>query len=274
MRTARALWGATHPGPAVVVTVLSLALGLAAGLEAWRVVVLVAAVFFGQLSVGLSNDALDLYRDAAVGRADKPLVRGDTRRQTAWVAAFVCVVVSLGVSLVLGLGMLIAHAVALASAWAYNGLLKATPLSIAPFLVSFGLFPSLPTLSAPDPQPAALWATIAGAALGAAVHLTNVLPDLDDDRRTGIRGLPHRLGAPLSVGVAVAGILAAAVAVLLGGGGSPAGWVFFGLVVAIAVGVAVRMRRRGPDRTGFRLVMAAALVLAVQLVVTSAALTA
>ncbi|WP_394278547.1 UbiA family prenyltransferase [Microbacterium sp.] len=273
MRTLRALWGATHPGPAMVVTVLSLALGLAAGLEPWRFVVLVAAVFFGQLSVGLSNDALDLLRDAAVGRADKPLVRGDTRRRTVWVAAAVCVVAALALSALLGGWMLLAHGIALISAWSYNAVLKATPLSIVPFLVSFGLFPSLPTLSAADPSIAATWATVAGAALGAAVHLTNVLPDLDDDRRTGVHGLPHRLGAPLSVGIAVAGIVAAAVAVLIGGGARPVGWAFFCAVVLVAALIVSRMLRRGVDRGGFRLVMLAALVLAAQLVVTSAGLT-
>lgn len=273
MRTARALWGATHPGPSLVVTALSLALGLAAGLEPWRLVVLVVAVFAGQVSVGLSNDAIDLFRDATVGRSDKPLVRGDTRVRTAWIAAFASLGVAIVLSAVLGWGMLLAHVVALVSAWSYNAGLKATPASLAPFLVSFGIFPSLATLSAPEPQPAALWATFAGAVLGAAVHLTNVLPDLDDDRRTGVRGLPHRLGAAASVVLAVAGIVLAAIAVLVGSlaeGAPAAAMIPFAVVVAIIAGaVLLRMRRRGPDRTGFRLVMAAALVLAVQLVVGS-----
>ncbi|MEW1834722.1 UbiA family prenyltransferase [Microbacterium sp. NPDC079995] len=274
MRTARALWGATHPGPSIVVTVLSLALGLAAGLEPWRLVILVVAVFAGQISVGLSNDAIDLFRDATVGRSDKPLVRGDTRLRTAWIAAFVSLAVAIVLSAVLGWGMLLAHVVALVSAWGYNAGLKATPASLLPFLVSFGIFPSLATLSAADPQPAAVWATLAGAVLGAAVHLTNVLPDLDDDHRTGVRGLPHRIGAAASVLLAVVAIVAAAIAVFVGSladGAPVAAMIPFAVGVAlIAAAVVVRMRRRGPDRVGFRLVMAAALVLAVQLVTASA----
>lgn len=275
MRTARALWGATHPGPSLVVTVLSLALGVAAGLELWRIVVLVAAVFLGQVSVGLSNDSIDLFRDATVGRPDKPLVRGDTRVRTAWIAAFVTLGAAVILSAVLGWGMLIAHVIALASAWSYNAGLKSTLASLLPFLVSFGIFPSLATLSAADPEPAALWAAFAGAMLGAAVHLTNVLPDLDDDRRTGVRGLPHRIGPAASVILAVAGIVIAAIAVLVGSlieGASPFAMIPFAVVVtAIAAAVLMRMRRRGPDRTGFRLVMTAALVLALQLVVASGA---
>lgn len=273
MRTVRALWGATHPGPSLVVTVLSLALGVAAGLEPWRIVVLVVAVFAGQIFVGLSNDAIDLFRDATVGRADKPLVRGDTRVRTAWIAALIALGVALILSAVLGWAMLIAHVIALVFAWGYNAGLKATPLSLVPFLVSFGIFPSLATLSAPVPQPAAVWASFAGAMLGAAVHLTNVLPDLEDDRRTGVRGLPHRIGPSASVVLAVAGIVIAAIAVLVGSlieGAAPAVMALFAVaVIVIAGAVMIRMRRRGADRTGFRLVMGAALVLALQLVVAS-----
>jgi len=273
MRTVRALWGATHPGPSLVVTVLSLALGVAAGLEPWRIVVLVVAVFAGQIFVGLSNDAIDLFRDATVGRADKPLVRGDTRVRTAWIAALIALGVALILSAVLGWAMLIAHVIALAFAWSYNAGLKATPLSLVPFLVSFGIFPSLATLSAPVPQTAAVWASFAGAMLGAAVHLTNVLPDLEDDRRTGVRGLPHRIGPSASVVLAVAGIVVAAIAVLVGSlieGAAPVVMALFAVaVIVIAGGVMIRMRRRGADRTGFRLVMGAALVLALQLVVAS-----
>jgi len=275
MRTARALWGSTHPGPSLVVTVLSLALGIAAGLEPWRLIVLVVAVFAGQVSVGLSNDAIDLFRDATVGRSDKPLVRGDTRVRTAWIAAGIALGVAVLLSAVLGWGMLFAHVIALVSAWSYNAGLKATAASLLPFLVSFGIFPSLATLSAPAPQPAALWAAFAGAMLGAAVHLTNVLPDLDDDRRTGVRGLPHRIGPAASVMLAVVGIVVAAIAVLIGSlveGASPLAMIAFALLVTgIAAAVMIRMRRRGPDRTGFRLVMLAALVLALQLVVASGA---
>lgn len=263
----RALWGATHPGPTLVVTVLSLALGLAAGVEPARLVLLVIAVFAGQVSVGLSNDAIDGARDAAVGRTDKPIAGGAVSPERALVVAIGAVVVALGLSLPLGPGLLAAHAVALASAWAYNAGLKSTPFSIAPFLLSFGLFPSFATLSTGMPVLAAPWATLAGAALGAAVHLTNVVRDLDDDRRTGVRGLPHRLGARASVLVAAAGIVVGALAVLLGSGVTVGGLAFFAAVVAVAVVTAVLVGVRPPGRAVFQLTMFAALLLAAQLVV-------
>lgn len=278
LRVVRALWGSSHPGPTLVVTVLSVALGIAAGLEPWRLVVLGIAVAAGQLSVGISNDAIDVTRDRAVGRTDKPLARGDITVRTAWIAACAAVVLALVLSAVLGAGMLVAHAAALASAWSYNAWLKATPASVAPFIVSFGIFPSLATLSAAAPALAAPWATAAGAALGIAVHLTNVLPDLDDDRETGVRGLPHRIGARWAAIIASASIVLGALAVLLGSTWSRGGtipvlsWILFDVVCAVAVVTAVRALSAPPSRGLFRLAMLAALLLAIQLMTTPGAL--
>src|SRR5829696_1633672 len=95
-------------------------LGIAAGLPVWRVIVLGLAVLLGQLSVGLSNDALDAGRDAASGRTDKPLARGDVSLRAAWIAATVTVVAALALSPLLSGWMLAAHAVFIVSAWSYN----------------------------------------------------------------------------------------------------------------------------------------------------------
>ena len=280
MQLVRALWGSTHPGPTLVVSALALAIGIAVGLEPWRLALLTLAVFCGQLSIGLSNDAIDAPRDRAVGRTDKPIARGDVTERVAWIAALGALVVALLLSAPLGWGMLAAHALFLASAWSYNAGLKSTPFSIVPFLVSFGIFPSLATLALPEPRVTALWGWIAGAALGAAVHLTNVLPDLDDDRRTGVRGLPHRIGPRASAVVAAAGIITGAIAVLVGASGGDLGqvtlvsWLFFGAVVVVALTTLVLAVVRPPTRTLFRLVMLAALLLVVQLVATGGAVAA
>lgn len=278
MRTVRALWGSSHPGPTLVVTALSLGLGIAAGLELWRLILLAVAVFFGQLSIGISNDAIDAPRDRAVGRTDKPLARGEVALRTAWIGAVGSGVVGLLLSVPLGIGMLAAHAVVIGSGWLYNRPLKSTPFSVVPFLVAFGSFPSLATLSAPDPTVAPLWATVAGAVLGAAVHLTNVLPDLDDDRETGVRGLPHRLGARTSAILAALGVVAGAIAVLLGAVDgvvadvSPVSWLLFAAVIGASVATVGLTVIRAPGRTLFRLVMLAALLLALQLVLSGRAL--
>lgn len=264
----RALWGATHPGPTLVVTTLSLALGIAAGLEPWRLLLLVVSVFAGQVSVGLSNDAIDAARDVAIGRTDKPVARGALTPERALAVAVASLVVALVLSAPLGPGLVAAHAIALASAWAYNAGIKSTPASIVPFVLSFGLFPSFATLALSSPAVAAPWASLAGAALGAAVHLTNVVRDLDDDRATGVRGLPHRLGARASVVLAAAGIVVGAVAVFVGSGSGVVGAVFFAAVVVVAGATIALVLSRPPGRVVFQLTMLAALLLAAQLVVT------
>lgn len=277
VRTTGGLWRSCHPGPSVVVTALAATLSIAAGLELWRIALLTVAVFAGQLWIGLSNDALDAERDREVGRTDKPIAQGEVSTRTAWIAASACLLLALASSAPLGLGLVIGHAVFLASAWSYNAVLKASAASILPFILSFGLFPSLATLASAAPQLAPSWAWAAGGAFGAAVHLTNVLPDLEDDSRTGIRGLPHRLGALPSVLLAAAALVLGALAVLTGPvltGPSatdasviPAvSWLFFGPIVIVAlltVGLAFAGRS---SRLLFRLVMLAALLLAAQLV--------
>ena len=64
------LVGAAHPGPAVAVTVLAGLLCLAWGVGVASTALVVAAVLTSQLSIGWSNDLVDLRRDVAVGRTD------------------------------------------------------------------------------------------------------------------------------------------------------------------------------------------------------------
>ena len=280
MRVTGALLRSTHPGPSIVVTVIAIVLGIAAGLDPWRTAVLGLAILLGQFSVGLSNDAIDARRDRIAGRRDKPLAMGAASVRSAWIAAVATLVAALVLSALLSGWMLAAHAVAIASAWSYNAWLKSTPASVVPFVVSFGLLPSLVTLAATDPRPAAAWAWIAGGTIGVAVHLTNVLPDLEDDARTGVRGLPHRLGRRASAVIAAVALVGGAVAVLVGpviaapgrNEPTPLAWTAFALATAIAVGGLALALAQPPGRWVFRLVMLAALMLVIGLAATGQSL--
>lgn len=279
------LAGSTHPGPTIVVTAVALALGAAVGVDAGRLGILTLSVLLGQLSIGLSNDAIDARRDAQTGRTDKPLARPGAPVRTAMGLAIAAAALALVTSAVLGAALALAHGVFLACAWAYNLRLKATVWSAACFLVGFGVFPSLAPLALAEPRVAPAWAWIVGGALGLAVHFSNVLPDIDDDLRTGVRGLPHRIGRRASACVAFGALLVGAVAAVVGpalasatgAGGDPsvgaaspalAAWIAGGIVITLAVFGLVVSLRGAPTRLAFRLVMIAALVLAVQLVVT------
>ena len=256
-----ALAKSTHPGPTLGVTVVAVVLGVAVGLEPWRLVLVTLAFLANQASIGLSNDWLDAERDRAVGRTDKPVALGQLSAQTARNAAFSAAAVSILVTVPLGAAAFLAHALFLASAWSYNLGLKRTAYSALPYLISFGLLPQVITLSRPDAAAAAPWAIGAGALLGLAAHFANVLPDLDDDRQTGVRGLPHRLGRRAS-GILTCAVLAAASALLLVGQGTVTAVQWIGLAVTLTIALAgvILVLTRPPSRVLFRLIILAALI--------------
>ena len=237
--TLRALALATHLGPTVAVTAAATLLAVASGVPGGRTVLLCAAVLAGQASIGWSNDWLDADRARAVGRADKPVVQGTVGPGVLRSAALGAVVIAVVLSLLLGWvpGALLLLLVA--SGWAYNAGLKQTAASGVPYAVGFGALPAGVVAAGPGVPAVPWWLVAAGAALGAAAHLANVAPDLEDDLATGVRGLPHRLGGQVS---AVAGALLlglASLVLVLGPEGPPsaAGWA--GLLLAVpAVAIA------------------------------------
>jgi 4-hydroxybenzoate polyprenyltransferase len=265
--TVAALARSCHPEPVVAVTAITTALAVAAGLGV-RSVLVFAAILAGQLSIGWGNDYLDRDRDRAALRADKPVAAGDVPsllvRRSAAVALAACVPLSLALGWRAGL----AHLVGVAAGWAYNLAAKATVLSPVPYVVAFGLIPSVVTLAGPAHMLAPGWASGGGALLGASAHFTNTLPDIAADARAGIRGLPHRLGPRASLHVAVA-LLAVACGVLAfgprGGIGATAA-VLLALAVAAIAGIVVSASRADGSRDAFRLTVLTA-VLAVGLLV-------
>lgn len=260
-RTLAALARSTHPGPTLAVTGIAVILGFGVGLEAWRVVVLGLAVLANQASVGLSNDWIDADRDRAVGRTDKPVAQGLVSAASVRLAAVVCAALAIALTTPLGWPATLAHLVFVASAWGYNAGLKSTPISVLPYIVSFGLLPQIVTLALPQPALASPWIVLAGALLGVAAHFANVLPDLDDDRATGVRGLPHRVGARAS-GVIIAWALAGASASIVLGPGPAPSYAYVGLAVSLslAAGCAALVLRGRPSRLVFRLIIAGALI--------------
>ena len=250
---------ACHPEPTAAVTALATALAVSAGRGAGSAWV-TAAFLSGQLSVGWSNDWIDADRDRRTARADKPVNRGDVSpealRTAALLAATACVPLSLAMGRLAGL----VHLAAVAAAWAYNARLKSTLLSWAPYAFAFGLVPSIVTLGLSGHPWAPWWATAAGALLGVGAHLANVLPDLADDAATGVVGLPHRLGGPLTA--ALSGVLLlAATSMLAFGPGRPGAVVVAALAVAAFVtATGLWLGRRPGSRAPFRAVLVVAVV--------------
>ena len=271
-RLLRGLVLATHAGPTVAVTTVATLLAVAAGVGPARTALLCGAVLAGQVSIGWSNDWLDSGRDRAVARADKPVVQGAvtpaTLRSAALAAAAVAVVTSLALGIVPGLLLL----VLVASGWAYNLGLKRTAASVVPYATGFGALPAGVVAAAPGTPAAPWWLVGAGAAMGVAAHFANVAPDLEDDLATGIRGLPHRLGAVPSAVLGALSLGSAVGLLVLGPEGPPSTTGRLVLVVAapavVLAGLAGSARFR---RAAFPAVMLLTVLIVVLLLVSGAA---
>src|SRR5918997_4669858 len=150
---------------------------------------------------------------------------------TALGAAGTAVVTSLLLGVVPGALLL----VLVASGWAYNAGLKRTAASAVPYVTGFAALPAGVVAAAPGTPIAPWWLVAAGGALGAAAHVANVAPDLEDDLATGVRGLPHRLGAVPSAVLGAVLLFAASLMLAPGPAGRPTA---LGIAVLVVAGPA------------------------------------
>jgi 4-hydroxybenzoate polyprenyltransferase len=227
-----------HPEPALGVTGLAGVLALASGRGAGTFWV-VTAVLAGQLFVGWTNDYLDRERDTKAERTDKPLPAGQVRPTTVRNAALIALVAAVPLSLASGVAAGAAHLSAVGAATAYNLGLKTTPLSLLPYLFAFAMFPAFITLGLPSHRLPPAWAVLAGSLLGGGAHFSQVLPDIEDDRRQNLLGLPQRLGARTSAIVAALLLAAAAVAIAFGPSAHPLSLTIAALVASLLIVAAV-----------------------------------
>ncbi|MBA2695495.1 MAG: UbiA family prenyltransferase [Ornithinimicrobium sp.] len=263
-----------HPGPTVAVTALTalLALGSRPGSTAsvpadptgvlWSgpslVLLVSAAVLAGQLSIGWSNDLVDARRDREAHRQDKPLARGQLPVRAVRVAIVGALVASVLLSAALGWRAALVHLVlVVGSGWAYNLGLKPTVWSWVPYAVAFGSLPAVVWLAGPQPVWPPVWMTVVGALLGVGAHLLNVLPDLVEDERAGVRGLPHRLGERRVRVLGPLLLLCGSVVVTLAPAGPVPWWAWAVLTLCLALAV-VAWSTRG--RTPFAAAIGIALL--------------
>ena len=254
-----ALVQACHPEPTLAVTALTTALAVSAGRGAGSAWV-AAALLSGQLSVGWSNDWIDADRDRRTGRADKPVAQGQLAPERLRTAALFAAAACVPLSLAMGAAAGALHLAAVTGAWAYNARLKSSVWSWAPYAFAFGAIPSIVTLGLPGSPWAPPWATGAGALLGVGAHLANVLPDLEDDEQTGVRGLPHRLGAQGSALASALLLLAATGLLALAPHGRGAGAVAAVVLAGAVTALGVLLSRRPGSRAPFRAVIVVAAI--------------
>jgi 4-hydroxybenzoate polyprenyltransferase len=255
----RALFMASHPGPSLAITAMATVLAAEAAPSGFGPVLVAPAMLAGQLSVGWSNDACDAARDAAAGRRDKPVARGEISVRSLWIAAVVSVVTALALSAAISLLTMGINALLIGAGWAYNLGLKSTPWSGVMYLLGFGPLPAYAASTLPGQPAPRFWVCVAAALVGLGAHFVNVLPDLDADLRSGVRGLPQLVAARWGPGAtrAAALVLLLSASALLVVEASPARrWVAvagLGLSCLLAVAGAV-----GTGRTPFRAALAIA----------------
>jgi len=183
----------THPIPSFAVTGFTVLLALGYGMPLEKLFLVGFGILFQQFSVGLSNDWLDYERDKTVGRNDKPTVRFEVSAKLVRNASLVSAVIALVFAMSIGWEVLLTMVAMLVVGWSYNLGLKSNALSALPYAVGFGIVPVFVTLSLSTPQRPLWWVMLAAGLLGVAAHFANALPDLMDDRETGVRALPHML---------------------------------------------------------------------------------
>jgi 4-hydroxybenzoate polyprenyltransferase len=258
-----ALIRASHPEPGLAVTVAMTLLAVGAGHRGWAVAGIFAAVGATQLSVGWVNDWLDAARDRQAGRRDKPIAAGAVSRRAVGIAGLVAALAVPVLAAPFGLAPAAILTVATLVALLYDWPLKSTVFSVVPYLIAFGLLPAFVIVALPGHPAPPAWLVAAGALLGGGAHFANVLPDLDDDAATGVRGLPHRLGAAGSTVAAAFLLLGATLTLVFGPPGPPSwsGWsAAAAAVVVLPVGAYAARRASGRRVAMFRAVIVVALI--------------
>jgi 4-hydroxybenzoate polyprenyltransferase len=252
----------THPIPSFAVTSFTVLLGIGYEMPLETLVPIGLGILFQQFSVGLSNDWLDYERDKTVGRKDKPTVRFEISAKLVRNASLVSAALALVIATSLGLETTLILIAMLVIGWSYNLGLKSTALSFAPYALGFGVLPIFVTLSITPPQLPLWWVMVAAALLGVAAHFANALPDLIDDRETGVRALPHILGQRASaLVISAAAAIASLLVVTQSTSLNPViAWTGFGLTIGLVLLASALALRPKPPREIFHLLIAASFV--------------
>jgi 4-hydroxybenzoate polyprenyltransferase len=263
MKRALALLRSSHPEPGGAVTVAMTLLAVGAGHRGWALLGIFAAVGATQLAVGWVNDWLDADRDRHAGRKDKPVAAGEVPRRTVGAAGLIAALAVPFLGLPFGAPATVVISLVGVFALLYDWPLKSTVFSVVPYLVAFGLLPAFVVVALPGHPAPPAWLVVAGALLGGGAHFANVLPDLADDAATGVRGLPHRLGA-LGSSIAAALLLLGATLTLVFGPPGPPSWEGWAAgaaaVVVLPLGAYATGRAKGRGVAMVRAVIAVALI--------------
>jgi len=199
----------THPGPSLTVSALCAYFAIMSGAPLTGVILVAVAMVANQFGIGLGNDWLDSARDRASGRVYKPIARGVISRRLAGVVALSLGFIAVAVAFLLGPIAAALQCVMVAAGWWYNLHAKFHWSSALSYVLGFALLPVFALQALPDPVLPELWIVAVSGLLGFTAHFANALPDLLEDTKLGVRGLPQILGPKISGLVVLVGVVAA-----------------------------------------------------------------
>lgn len=271
-KKAIALAQASHPIPCLAVALFSGMFSLGSGVSLGHSLAIFCAMLLQQISVGLSNDWLDHRRDLEARRTDKPSVKGLVTIAELRFWSITAAILAEFTAVALGFGAALLMVLMLAAGWAYNLGMKSNWSSAIPYAIGFGTVPVFVGLAAPELFWVEPWVVLVSALLGVSAHFANVLPDIAEDKLTGVNALPHLLGQRISSLVIASTAVAATLLVVTQSKSLHPLVAFAGLfatltLVGIASGLALRKK---PPRVIFPLLILAALVNVILLVLGSA----
>jgi 4-hydroxybenzoate polyprenyltransferase len=268
-RKIRAYLVLPHLWAVVIVVAATGAFGLLAAdghPPAGRFALLLLGMLGGQLAIGALNEWCDREMDAAA-KPWKPIPAGDVSPRSALgitAGGLLLMVVAAGL---LGGWELLVLAIAIGSGLVYDLGVKRTPFSGLPYLVALPLVPIWAWLVMDRFQPRLLWLYPIGALLIVAIHLAQVIPDIQGDRRLGERGLAVVLGERWASILLWVAAFASTIVVAIGAvwlGNRPLAGVAAACVIAAVLLLALLLYRRNPARTQpylFQVLTASAVVL-------------
>ena len=279
MRAVAARWTVLellHPIPSLLTTLAAMGFAwiFGIGLRDGRFWWIGAIMLLVQFSISALNEWADAELDRRARRR-RPIPLGLVSRGAALSVAVVCAVGAFLLCVLSDLGpfALLLVGVGTACGWAYDLLLKATPLSFVPFAIGFPLMPFWIGVLAGRPLTSLLILFLGGSPLATAIHLADAIPDRDRDQESGLKTLAVALGKP-GAEMAAAGLLLlgtmVAIVLLIRRGQTSIG--ALSLVAIVASGVVVGLSTRANPSSsmlGKWVVIAAAVVAAVPLVVSA-----
>ena len=196
LRRLQGYWLMIHPFPVTMVVTFAAVLAVATArdaLEPLRFVRAIAALFFSQVVVGISNDYRDQRLDSQ-GQPWKPLARGIVTRNEARASIAVAFALMLAFAISLGPLALILVLLGTFAGLLYNFWLRDTPFSWLPYLLGFIVLPIYVWVAVERVDARQLVLVPTGILLLLAVHLAQTIPDIETDIVVGARGFAVALG--------------------------------------------------------------------------------